>query len=59
MFSGDYEYKGKQSLQFLSFVLKAANFTSLLDGNSKKIVLVEDLPNTFTRTPSEFTEVLQ
>ncbi|KAG6443710.1 hypothetical protein O3G_MSEX003015 [Manduca sexta] len=56
---GDYEYREKQSTKFLDFIINAANFTSLLDNNSKKLVLVEDLPNTFTRTPSEFTDVLQ
>ncbi|KAJ2949062.1 hypothetical protein O0L34_g6002 [Tuta absoluta] len=56
---GDYEYKEKQSVKFLDFILKAANFTSLLDSNSKKLVLVEDFPNTFMRAPSEFADVLQ
>ncbi|KOB74051.1 Uncharacterized protein OBRU01_09670, partial [Operophtera brumata] len=55
----DYEFKEKQSTKFLDFILNAANFTSLLDNNSKKLVLVEDFPNTFIRTPSEFTNVLQ
>ncbi|XP_022814003.1 cell cycle checkpoint protein RAD17 isoform X4 [Spodoptera litura] len=57
--NGEYEFKQRQSVRFLDFLLSAANFTSLLDGNSKKLVLVEDFPNTFMRTPSEFTEVLQ
>ncbi|CAB3261398.1 unnamed protein product [Arctia plantaginis] len=56
--NGEYEYKQKQSLKFLDFILNAANFTSLLDDNSRKLVLVEDFPNTFIRTPSEFTDVL-
>lgn len=43
----------------MDFILNAANFTSLLDNNNKKLVLVEDFPNTFIRTPSEFTDVLQ
>ncbi|XP_026324407.1 cell cycle checkpoint protein RAD17, partial [Hyposmocoma kahamanoa] len=55
---GDYEFKEKQSTKFLDFILNAANFTSLLDNNSSKIVLVEDFPNTFLRTPSEFNDVL-
>ncbi|XP_073956878.1 rad17 checkpoint clamp loader component isoform X2 [Choristoneura fumiferana] len=55
---GDYEFKEKQSTKFLDFILNAANFTSLLDNNSTKLVLVEDLPNTFLRTPAEFTDVL-
>ncbi|CAG9786694.1 unnamed protein product [Diatraea saccharalis] len=57
-FNGDYEFREKQSTKFLDFILKAANFTSLLDSNSKKIVLVEDFPNTFLKTPSEFTDIL-
>ncbi|PZC79496.1 hypothetical protein B5X24_HaOG216276 [Helicoverpa armigera] len=57
--NGEYEFKQRQSLKFLDFILNAANFTSLLDDNSRKLVLVEDFPNTFLRTPSEFTEVLQ
>ncbi|XP_075977968.1 rad17 checkpoint clamp loader component isoform X1 [Anticarsia gemmatalis] len=56
--NGEFEFKQRQSSMFLDFILKAANFTSLIDNNSKKIVLVEDFPNTFLRTPSEFTEVL-
>lgn len=59
LLSGDYEFKEKQYTKFLDFILNAANFTSLLDNNSKKLVLVEDFPNTFIRTPSEFTNVLQ
>ncbi|XP_063536398.1 cell cycle checkpoint protein RAD17 [Cydia strobilella] len=55
---GDYQFKEKQSTKFLDFILNAANFTSLLDNNSSKLVLVEDLPNTFIRTPSEFSDVL-
>ncbi|XP_049873553.1 cell cycle checkpoint protein RAD17 [Pectinophora gossypiella] len=55
---GDYEYKEKQSTKFLDFILKAANFSSLLDSNNSKLVLVEDFPNTFIRTPSEFTDIL-
>ncbi|KAH9644821.1 hypothetical protein HF086_007909 [Spodoptera exigua] len=55
---GEYEFKQRQSVRFLDFLLNAANYTSLLDGNSRKLVLVEDFPNTFLRTPSEFTEVL-
>lgn len=58
-FPGDYEYKERQSKTFLDFIISAANFTSLLDNNSKKLVLVEDFPNTFLRTPAEFTEVLE
>lgn len=58
-FTGDYEFKEKQSTKFLDFILNAANFTSLLDNNSSKIVLIEDFPNTFLRTPSEFNDVLQ
>ncbi|XP_072949161.1 cell cycle checkpoint protein RAD17-like isoform X1 [Epargyreus clarus] len=56
---GDFEFKEKQSKQFLDFILNAANFTSLLDNNDCKLVLVEDFPNTFLRNPSEFTDVLQ
>ncbi|XP_014367105.2 cell cycle checkpoint protein RAD17 [Papilio machaon] len=56
---GEYEFKEKQSKKFLDFVINAANFTSLLDNNSNKLVLVEDFPNTFLRTPSEFANVLQ
>ncbi|XP_026734960.1 cell cycle checkpoint protein RAD17 isoform X2 [Trichoplusia ni] len=59
MENGEFEYKQKQSAKFLDFILNAANFTSLLDDNSRKLVLVEDFPNTFLRTPAEFTEVLQ
>ncbi|CAH0585773.1 unnamed protein product [Chrysodeixis includens] len=59
MENGEFEYKQKQSAKFLDFILNAANFTSLLDDNSRKLVLVEDFPNTFMRTPAEFTEVLQ
>lgn len=59
LFVGEFEFKQRQSVRFLDFVLNAANFTSLLDDNSRKLVLVEDFPNTFLRTPSEFTEVLQ
>ncbi|KAM3965327.1 rad17 checkpoint clamp loader component [Aphomia sociella] len=55
---GDYEFKDKQSTKFLDFIIKAANFTSLLDNNDNKLVIVEDFPNTFMRTPSEFTDVL-
>ncbi|KAJ8731394.1 hypothetical protein PYW07_004558 [Mythimna separata] len=56
---GEFEFKQRQSVRFLDFILNAANFTSLLDDNNRKLVLVEDFPNTFLRTPSEFTEVLQ
>ncbi|XP_037971064.2 cell cycle checkpoint protein RAD17 [Plutella xylostella] len=56
---GDYEFREKQSTKFRDFIINAANFTSLLDNNSKKLVLVEDFPNTFTRTPSEFSDVLE
>lgn len=58
-FTGDYEFREKQSTKFHDFIINAANFTSLLDNNSKKLVLVEDFPNTFTRTPSEFSDVLE
>ncbi|CAH0398386.1 unnamed protein product [Chilo suppressalis] len=56
--NGEFEFREKQSTKFMDFILKAANFTSLLDDNTKKLVLVEDFPNTFLRSPSEFTEVL-
>ncbi|XP_045772916.1 cell cycle checkpoint protein RAD17 [Maniola jurtina] len=56
---GDYEFKVPQSKKFLEFIINSANFTSLLDNNSCKLVLVEDFPNVFIRTPSEFTHVLQ
>ncbi|CAG4982922.1 unnamed protein product [Parnassius apollo] len=56
---GEYEFKEKQSKKFLDFIISAANFTSLLDNNSNKLVLVEDFPNTFLRTPSEFSNILQ
>ncbi|XP_013145094.1 PREDICTED: cell cycle checkpoint protein RAD17 isoform X2 [Papilio polytes] len=56
---GEYEFKEKQSKKFLDFIINAANFTSLLDNNSNKLVLVEDFPNTFLRTPAEFSNVLQ
>ncbi|XP_013186926.1 cell cycle checkpoint protein RAD17 isoform X2 [Amyelois transitella] len=55
---GEFEHKEKQSSKFLDFIINAANFTSLLDNNNRKLVLVEDFPNTFLRTPSEFTDVL-
>lgn len=55
---GEFEYKQRQSLKFLDFILTAANFTSLLDDNNRKLVLVEDFPNTFLRTPTEFTDIL-
>ncbi|XP_041979281.1 cell cycle checkpoint protein RAD17 isoform X2 [Aricia agestis] len=55
---GDYEFKESQSKKFVEFIIKSANFTSLLDNNSCKLVLVEDFPNVFMRTPTEFTEVL-
>ncbi|XP_028043068.1 cell cycle checkpoint protein RAD17 isoform X2 [Bombyx mandarina] len=57
--NGEFEFKVKQSTQFLDFILNAANFTSLLDNNDRKLVLVEDFPNTFMRTPSELVYVLQ
>ncbi|XP_039753122.1 cell cycle checkpoint protein RAD17 [Pararge aegeria] len=56
---GDYEFKVPQSKKFLEFIINSANFTSLLDNNSCKLVLVEDFPNVFIRTPSEFTDILQ
>ncbi|XP_045447979.1 cell cycle checkpoint protein RAD17 [Melitaea cinxia] len=56
---GDYEIKESQSKKFLEFIINSANFTSLLDNNSCKLVLVEDFPNTFIRSPTEFTDVLQ
>ncbi|XP_053609797.1 cell cycle checkpoint protein RAD17 [Plodia interpunctella] len=56
---GDFEHKEKQSSKFLDFIINAANFTSLLDNNNRKLVLVEDFPNTFLRTPSEFSDILQ
>ncbi|XP_023936101.2 cell cycle checkpoint protein RAD17 isoform X2 [Bicyclus anynana] len=56
---GDYEFKVSQSKKFLEFIINSANFVSLLDNNSCKLVLVEDFPNVFIRTPSEFTDVLQ
>ncbi|XP_068633370.1 cell cycle checkpoint protein RAD17 isoform X2 [Battus philenor] len=55
---GEYEFKEKQSKIFLDFIMNSANFTSLLDSNSNKLVLVEDFPNTFLRTPSEFSDIL-
>ncbi|CAG4956078.1 unnamed protein product [Colias eurytheme] len=55
---GDYQFKESQSKRFLDFIINAANFTSLLDNNSSKVVLVEDFPNTFLRTPAEFTDIL-
>ncbi|CAG9561953.1 unnamed protein product [Danaus chrysippus] len=55
---GDYEFKEPQTKKFLEFIINSANFTSLLDNNSCKLVLVEDFPNIFLRTPAEFTEVL-
>ncbi|KAL0883219.1 hypothetical protein ABMA27_016651 [Loxostege sticticalis] len=57
--NGEFEFREKQSTKFLDFIINAANFTSLLDNNQNKLVLVEDFPNTFLRTPSEFTDVLQ
>ncbi|XP_047503683.1 cell cycle checkpoint protein RAD17 [Pieris napi] len=56
---GDYHYKESQTKKFLDFIINAANFTSLLDSNSKKLVLVEDFPNAFLRTPADFTDILQ
>ncbi|CAH2096262.1 unnamed protein product [Euphydryas editha] len=56
---GDYEIKESQSKKFLEFIINSANFTSLLDNNSCKLVLVEDFPNVFIRSPTEFTDVLQ
>ncbi|VVC89301.1 unnamed protein product [Leptidea sinapis] len=57
--NGAYEFKESQSKRFLNFLLNAANFTSLLDNNNKKLVMVEDFPNIFLRTSSEFAGVLQ
>lgn len=59
IFTGEYEFKERQSTKFLEFIINAANFTSLLDNNNSKLVLVEDFPNTFMRTPSEFKDVLK
>lgn len=56
---GEYEYREKYSTKFLEFIINAANFTSLIDNNSNKLVIVEDMPNTFLKTPMEFTDVLQ
>ncbi|XP_046965914.1 cell cycle checkpoint protein RAD17 [Vanessa cardui] len=56
---GDYEFKESQSKKFLEFIINSANFTSLLDNNSCKLVLVEDFPNAFIRSPSEFIDILQ
>ncbi|CAH2048589.1 unnamed protein product, partial [Iphiclides podalirius] len=56
---GENEFKEKQSKKFADFIINAANYTSLIDNNSNKLVLVEDFPNNFLRTPSEFTNVLQ
>ncbi|XP_063825509.1 cell cycle checkpoint protein RAD17 [Ostrinia nubilalis] len=56
--NGEFEYREKQSTKFLDFIINAANFTSLLDNNQNKLVLVEDFPNTFLRTPTEFSDVL-
>ncbi|XP_032517738.2 cell cycle checkpoint protein RAD17 isoform X2 [Danaus plexippus] len=55
---GEYEFKEPQTKKFLEFIINSANFTSLVDNNSCKLVLVEDFPNIFMRTPAEFTEVL-
>ncbi|CAK1556326.1 unnamed protein product [Leptosia nina] len=55
---GDYQIRESQSKKFLDFIINAANFTSLLDNNNKKLVLVEDFPNVFLRTPTEFTDIL-
>ncbi|CAH0715609.1 unnamed protein product, partial [Brenthis ino] len=56
---GEYEFKESQSKKFLEFIINSANFTSLLDNNNCKLVLVEDFPNTFLRSPPEFIEVLE
>lgn len=57
--SGENEFREKQSKKFLDFIINVGNFTSLLDNNNRKLILVEDFPNTFMRTPAEFTDVLQ
>ncbi|GBP39295.1 Cell cycle checkpoint protein RAD17 [Eumeta japonica] len=58
--NGEYEYRERQSIQFQNFIIHAANFSSLLDNyTSTKLVLIEDFPHIFLRTPSEFVNVLQ
>lgn len=56
----DYEFSRNsgQSAKFSEF-LSDSKYPSLLDINSKKIVLVEDFPNSLIHNPSELGAILE
>lgn len=56
----DYEFeKGpSQAIRFLDFISES-KYPSLITDNNKKIVLVEDFPNTFIRDNKEFHDILE
>lgn len=50
----------KQSDKFSHFLFQSSRYASVFDtSNTKRLVLVEDLPNTFIRDPTLFNEILE
>lgn len=50
----------KQSDKFSQFLFQSSRYASVFDaGNTKRLVLVEDFPNTFIRDPTLFSEILE
>lgn len=56
----NYEYESGpgQTTKFLEFI-QESKYPSLITNNEKKVVLVEDYPNTFLKDNKEFHEVLE
>lgn len=50
----------KQSDKFSQFLFQSSRYASVFDvDNTKRLVLVEDFPNTFIRDPTLFNEILE
>lgn len=45
--------------KFRDFLFRASRYSSLLEKDTKKLIIVEDLPNTFFKQTEKFEEVLR
>lgn len=52
-------FSESQRDQFSHFLFQSSRYRSVFDTSMKRLILVEDFPNTFIRDPSKFEEILQ
>lgn len=52
-------YSESQNDKFSQFLFQSSRYRSVFDTQSKRLVLIEDFPNTFVKDPNSFEEVLE